>query len=96
MEFTISEGPVLVEAHPGDEWEEAKVKLSTLRQKWEALLQQAEQRSAALCLAVIEGGPAGACKSGALTVHDDNKHKYSWSPAVLMNCQLNHSFEGLS
>ncbi|KAG7262986.1 hypothetical protein CRUP_012985 [Coryphaenoides rupestris] len=48
MEFTISEGPVLVEAHPGDEREEAKVKLSTLRQKWEALLQQAEQRKSSL------------------------------------------------
>lgn len=56
MEFTISEGPGLVEAHPGDQWEEAKVKLSTLKQKWEALLLEAEQRSA-LCLAMIEREP---------------------------------------
>ena len=53
MEFTISEGPALVEAHPGDEWVEAKVKLSTLKQKWEALILGAEQRSV-LCLATIE------------------------------------------
>ncbi|XP_059920960.1 microtubule-actin cross-linking factor 1, isoforms 6/7 isoform X1 [Gadus macrocephalus] len=48
MEFTISEGPALVEAHPGDEWVEAKVKLSTLKQKWEALILGAEQRRSSL------------------------------------------------
>ena len=56
MEFTLTEGPGLVEAHPGDEWEEAKVKLFTLKQKWEALLLEAEQRSA-LCPAMIERAP---------------------------------------
>ncbi|CAL8287218.1 unnamed protein product [Merluccius merluccius] len=48
MEFTLSEGPGLVEAHPGDEWEEVKVKLFTLKQKWEALLLEAEQRRSSL------------------------------------------------
>jgi len=39
-------GPRLVEAHPGEEREQAKVKLSTLKQKWEALQLEAEKRSA--------------------------------------------------
>uniref|UniRef100_A0A1A8EXN2 Plectin b n=1 Tax=Nothobranchius korthausae TaxID=1143690 RepID=A0A1A8EXN2_9TELE len=40
----LLEGPRLVEAHPGEEGEQAKVKLSTLTQKWEALQLQAEKR----------------------------------------------------
>ena len=46
MDTMMLEGPRLVEAHPGEEGEQAKVKLSTLKQKWEALQLEAEQRSA--------------------------------------------------
>lgn len=46
MDSMMLEGPQLVEAHPGEEGEQAKVKLSTLKQKWEALQLEAEQRSA--------------------------------------------------
>lgn len=46
MNSMILEGPRLVEAHPGEEGEQAKVKLSTLKQKWESLQLEAEQRSA--------------------------------------------------
>uniref|UniRef100_A0A3Q1GGQ9 Uncharacterized protein n=1 Tax=Acanthochromis polyacanthus TaxID=80966 RepID=A0A3Q1GGQ9_9TELE len=46
MDSMMLEGPRLVEAHPGEEGEQAKVKLSTLKQKWEALQLEAEQRSA--------------------------------------------------
>ena len=45
MDSMMSEGPRLLEAHPGEEGEQAKVKLSTLQQKWEALQLEAEQRS---------------------------------------------------
>ncbi|KAF7666344.1 hypothetical protein LDENG_00111010 [Lucifuga dentata] len=48
METMMLEGPWLVEAHPGEEGEQAKVKLSTLKQKWEALHLEAEQRRARL------------------------------------------------
>ena len=44
MDTMMLEGPRLVEAHPGEEGEQEKVKLSTLRQKWEALQLEAEQR----------------------------------------------------
>uniref|UniRef100_A0A668A9W0 Uncharacterized protein n=1 Tax=Myripristis murdjan TaxID=586833 RepID=A0A668A9W0_9TELE len=44
MDGMMLEGPRLVEAHPGEEGEQARVKLSTLKQKWEALLLEAEQR----------------------------------------------------
>ena len=89
MEFTISEGPALVEAHPGDEWVEAKVKLSTLKQKWEALILGTEQRSA-LCLATIEKAQLDDSNleqrvvsfTCTITVHD--KKKYSLSVAVVM------------
>uniref|UniRef100_A0A3Q2P6X0 Uncharacterized protein n=1 Tax=Fundulus heteroclitus TaxID=8078 RepID=A0A3Q2P6X0_FUNHE len=37
MVSVMVEGPRLVEAHPGEEWDQAKVKLATLQQKWEAL-----------------------------------------------------------
>lgn len=47
MGSMMLEGPRLAEAHPGEEGEQAKVKLSTLQQKWEALQLEAEQRSAA-------------------------------------------------
>lgn len=46
MNSMMLEGPRLVEAHPGEEGEQAKVKLSTLKQKWESLQLEAEQRSA--------------------------------------------------
>lgn len=45
MDTMMLEGPRLVEAHPGEEGEQAKVKLSTLKHKWEALQLEAEQRS---------------------------------------------------
>lgn len=45
MDLMMLEGPRLVEAHPGEEDEQAKVKLSTLKQKWEALQLGAEKRS---------------------------------------------------
>uniref|UniRef100_A0A8C4DMP9 Dystrophin n=1 Tax=Dicentrarchus labrax TaxID=13489 RepID=A0A8C4DMP9_DICLA len=45
IDSMMLEGPRLVEAHPGEEGEQAKVKLSTLKQKWEALQLEAEQRS---------------------------------------------------
>ncbi|XP_068179682.1 microtubule-actin cross-linking factor 1, isoforms 6/7 [Antennarius striatus] len=48
MDSMILEGTQLVEAYPGDEGEQAKDKLSTLKQKWEALQLQAEQRRARL------------------------------------------------
>ncbi|GLD69834.1 microtubule-actin cross-linking factor 1, isoforms 1/2/3/5-like isoform X1 [Lates japonicus] len=48
MDSMMLEGPRLVEAHPGEEGEQAKVKLSTLKQKWEALQLEAEQRRASL------------------------------------------------
>lgn len=35
----------MLEAHPGEEGEQTKVKLSTLEQKWETLQKAAEQRS---------------------------------------------------
>lgn len=46
MNSMMLEGPRLMEAHPGEEGEQAKVKLSTLQQKWEALQLEAERRSA--------------------------------------------------
>lgn len=48
MDSVMLEGPRLVEAHPGEEGEQAKVKLSALKHKWEALQLEAEQRSATL------------------------------------------------
>ncbi|XP_068616612.1 microtubule-actin cross-linking factor 1, isoforms 6/7 [Brachionichthys hirsutus] len=48
MDSVILEGPRLVEAQPGDEGERAKDKLSALKQKWEALQLQAEQRRTSL------------------------------------------------
>lgn len=46
MDSMMLEGPRLVEAHPGEEGEQEKVMLSTLKLKWEALQRGAEQRSA--------------------------------------------------
>lgn len=46
MDSMMLEGPRLVEVHPGEEGEQAKVKLSALKHKWEALQLGAEQRSA--------------------------------------------------
>uniref|UniRef100_A0A8C9XBA6 Uncharacterized protein n=1 Tax=Sander lucioperca TaxID=283035 RepID=A0A8C9XBA6_SANLU len=46
MDSLFYEGPRLLEAHPGQEGEQEKVKLSTLKQKWDALQLGAEQRSA--------------------------------------------------
>lgn len=46
MDSMMLEGPQLVEAHPGEEGEQAKVKLATLKQKWGALQLEAEQRLA--------------------------------------------------
>nr|XP_046254861.1 microtubule-actin cross-linking factor 1 [Scatophagus argus]XP_046254862.1 microtubule-actin cross-linking factor 1 [Scatophagus argus] len=48
MDSMMLEGPRLVEAHPGQEGEQAKVKLSTLKQKWEVLQLEAEERRASL------------------------------------------------
>ncbi|XP_027142135.1 microtubule-actin cross-linking factor 1, isoforms 1/2/3/5 isoform X3 [Larimichthys crocea] len=48
MNSMMLEGPRLMEAHPGEEGEQAKVKLSTLQQKWEALQLEAERRRASL------------------------------------------------
>ncbi|XP_037836259.1 plectin [Kryptolebias marmoratus] len=48
MDSMMLEGPRLVEAHPGEEDEQAKVKLSTLKQKWEALQLRAEKRKASV------------------------------------------------
>ncbi|XP_037533246.1 dystonin [Nematolebias whitei] len=48
MDLMMLEGPRLVEAHPGEEEEQTKVKLSTLKQKWEALQLGAEKRRAHL------------------------------------------------
>lgn len=45
MDSVMVEGPQLVEAHPGEDGERAKVKLATLQQKWEALQLEAEKRS---------------------------------------------------
>uniref|UniRef100_A0A672I3P4 Uncharacterized protein n=1 Tax=Salarias fasciatus TaxID=181472 RepID=A0A672I3P4_SALFA len=45
MDSMMLEGPRLVEAHPGEEGEQAKVKLSALQEKWEALQLEAQQRS---------------------------------------------------
>lgn len=46
MDSMMLEGPRLVEAHPGEEGETADAKLSTLKQRWEALQQEAEKRLA--------------------------------------------------
>uniref|UniRef100_A0A665T9M9 Uncharacterized protein n=1 Tax=Echeneis naucrates TaxID=173247 RepID=A0A665T9M9_ECHNA len=46
MDSMMLEGPRLVEAHPGEDREQGKVKLFTLKQKWESLQLEAEQRSA--------------------------------------------------
>lgn len=46
MDSMMLEGPRLVEAHPGEEGEQAKDKISALKQKWEALQLEGEQRSA--------------------------------------------------
>ncbi|XP_038145905.1 microtubule-actin cross-linking factor 1, isoforms 1/2/3/5 [Cyprinodon tularosa] len=51
MDSVMVEGPRLVEAHPGEEGERAKVKLNTLQQKWEALQLEAEKRRE--CLELI-------------------------------------------
>ncbi|XP_035983409.1 dystonin-like [Fundulus heteroclitus] len=51
MVSVMVEGPRLVEAHPGEEWDQAKVKLATLQQKWEALQMVAEKRRE--CLELI-------------------------------------------
>ncbi|XP_043974154.1 microtubule-actin cross-linking factor 1 isoform X1 [Gambusia affinis] len=51
MDSVMVEGPQLVEAHPGEEGEQAKVKLATLQQKWEALQLEAEKRRE--CLELI-------------------------------------------
>ncbi|XP_017164919.1 microtubule-actin cross-linking factor 1, isoforms 1/2/3/5 isoform X1 [Poecilia reticulata] len=51
MDSVMVEGPRLVEAHPGEEGERAKVKLATLQQKWEALQLEAEKRRE--CLELI-------------------------------------------
>ncbi|XP_029958127.1 LOW QUALITY PROTEIN: microtubule-actin cross-linking factor 1-like [Salarias fasciatus] len=48
MDSMMLEGPRLVEAHPGEEGEQAKVKLSALQEKWEALQLEAQQRRASL------------------------------------------------
>ncbi|XP_029359607.1 dystonin [Echeneis naucrates] len=48
MDSMMLEGPRLVEAHPGEDREQGKVKLFTLKQKWESLQLEAEQRRASL------------------------------------------------
>ncbi|XP_077577043.1 microtubule-actin cross-linking factor 1, isoforms 6/7 isoform X1 [Stigmatopora nigra] len=44
MQTMMSEGPRLAEAHPGEEGEQARVKLSALKLKWESVQHAAEQR----------------------------------------------------
>lgn len=46
MDSMMLKGPCLVESQPVEEGEQAKVKLSTLKHKWETLQLEAEQRSA--------------------------------------------------
>lgn len=46
MDSMMLQGPRLVEAHPGEEGEQEKVKLAALTRKWEALQLGAEKRSA--------------------------------------------------
>lgn len=46
METMMLEGPHMAEAFPGEEGEQARVQLSTLRHKWETLLVDAVNRSA--------------------------------------------------
>ncbi|KAM9724302.1 microtubule-actin cross-linking factor 1, isoforms 6/7 isoform 2-T2 [Menidia menidia] len=48
MDSMMLKGPQLVGAHPGEEGEQAKVKLSVLKQKWEALQLEAEKRRESL------------------------------------------------
>ncbi|XP_078789373.1 microtubule-actin cross-linking factor 1, isoforms 6/7 isoform X2 [Oryzias latipes] len=48
MDVMLLEGPRLVETHPGEEGEQAKVKLTHLNEKWEMLLQNAERRRTTL------------------------------------------------
>ncbi|XP_061676430.1 microtubule-actin cross-linking factor 1, isoforms 6/7 isoform X2 [Syngnathoides biaculeatus] len=44
IDTMMLEGPRLVEAYPGEEGEQARVKLSALKQKWESIQREAEQR----------------------------------------------------
>lgn len=44
-------GPCLVECQGGEEADQAKVKFSTLKQKWETLQLEAEQRLPLLAMA---------------------------------------------
>ncbi|XP_077431947.1 microtubule-actin cross-linking factor 1, isoforms 6/7 isoform X1 [Vanacampus margaritifer] len=44
MHTMMLEGPRLVEAHPGEMGEQARVKISALKQKWESIQWQADQR----------------------------------------------------
>ncbi|MEQ2209546.1 hypothetical protein XENOCAPTIV_000741, partial [Xenoophorus captivus] len=55
MDSVMVEGPWVVEAHPGEEGEQAKVKLATLQQKWEALQLEAEKSG---------GSPTGTGEDG--------------------------------
>ncbi|XP_055084057.1 microtubule-actin cross-linking factor 1, isoforms 6/7 [Periophthalmus magnuspinnatus] len=48
MDSMMLEGPRLVEAHPGEEGEDAYTRLCSLEEKWKSLLQEAEQRRANL------------------------------------------------
>ncbi|CAL1610620.1 unnamed protein product [Knipowitschia caucasica] len=48
MDTMLLEGPRLVEAHPGEEGEDAYTRLCSLEEKWKSLLQEAEQRRASL------------------------------------------------
>ncbi|CAB1333619.1 unnamed protein product [Coregonus sp. 'balchen'] len=48
METMMLEGPHMAEAFPGEEGEQARVQLSTLRHKWEALLVDAVNRRGSL------------------------------------------------
>ncbi|KAM6967612.1 microtubule-actin cross-linking factor 1, isoforms 6/7 [Aplochiton taeniatus] len=48
METMIQEGPGLADTYPGEEGLQASAKICTLRQKWEALLMEAEKRRGSL------------------------------------------------
>ncbi|KAK7887153.1 hypothetical protein WMY93_026774 [Mugilogobius chulae] len=48
MDTMMLEGPRLVEAHPGEEGEDAHIRLCSLEEKWKSLLHEAEQRRASL------------------------------------------------
>lgn len=68
MDTMMLEGPQLAEARQGEEGEQAKVKLSTLKQKWGSLQLEAEQRSATSTVTLI----LGQCMTYIYFTNDEN------------------------